>query len=190
MKQDYTMPINISVVFENAPSRIWTSSTLTPNHYLNLIPATWFYGLNCFFKKEVFFAQSFLVEHSIIDTKHYSCQSNFFNDFFKNSYFVYFYVYYFYHLKTKISIFVLPSLFDKVYSVESIYPNSNWLERESAEMYGVYFLGKKDHRKLLLDYSKTDSPMLKDFSTEGVSDFYFNFFEEQVCFTKSEVVEL
>jgi hypothetical protein len=57
-------------------------------------------------------------------------------------------------------------------------------------MYGFYFPGKKDQRKLLLDYSRSESPMLKDCATEGSVDFFFNFFEDQVCAVNSEVVEL
>jgi NADH:ubiquinone oxidoreductase subunit C len=57
-------------------------------------------------------------------------------------------------------------------------------------MYGVYFLNKKDARKLLLDYSKIENPMLKDFGTEGVQDCFYSFFEEQVITSAAEVVEL
>ena len=45
-------------------------------------------------------------------------------------------------------------------------------------------------RKLLLDYSKIENPMLKDFSSEGIQDVFYNFFENQVTINKSEIVEL
>ena len=190
MNFDYKAPINIAIVFENSTSRFWTTNAATPNYFVMSIPNSWFFGLNCFFKKEVTFNQSFLVEHSIIDASSYSTASSFFQSFFENKQFIYYYIYYFYHLKLKLNVVITPDFFDKVFSAETLYTNANWLERESAEMYGVYFLNKKDHRKLLLDYSKIDSPMLKDFGTEGVADFFYNFFEEQVCFVQSEIVEL
>jgi len=45
-------------------------------------------------------------------------------------------------------------------------------------------------RKLLLDYSKLDNPMLRDFASEGIQDVFFNFFENQVTVSQNEVVEL
>jgi NADH:ubiquinone oxidoreductase subunit C len=57
-------------------------------------------------------------------------------------------------------------------------------------MYGVFFYWKNDTRKLLLDYSKIENPMLKDFPCEGFMDVFFNFFENQVTIHKNEVIEL
>jgi NADH:ubiquinone oxidoreductase subunit C len=34
-------------------------------------------------------------------------------------------------------------------------------------MYGINFKNKSDNRSLLLDYSRNENPMLKDFPTEG-----------------------
>jgi len=57
-------------------------------------------------------------------------------------------------------------------------------------MYGVLYYFKHDIRKLLLDYSKLENPLLKDFSSEGVQDVFYNFFENQISINKSEVIEL
>lgn len=57
-------------------------------------------------------------------------------------------------------------------------------------MYGIHFINKKDTRKLLLDYSKNEYPLLKDFPSEGLQEVFFNVFNSQVSVTKSEVVEL
>jgi NADH:ubiquinone oxidoreductase subunit C len=57
-------------------------------------------------------------------------------------------------------------------------------------MFNITFSFKKDSRKLLLDYSKNEAPMLKDFNSDGLSDVFYNFFEDQVTFCNNEVVEL
>ena len=57
-------------------------------------------------------------------------------------------------------------------------------------MYGIFFEFKIDVRKLLLDYSKLENPLLKDFSSEGIVDVFYNFFENQVVFYKNEIIEL
>jgi NADH:ubiquinone oxidoreductase subunit C len=57
-------------------------------------------------------------------------------------------------------------------------------------MFGINYTFKNDIRKLLLDYSKNENPMLKDFPCEGYSDVFYNVFEEQVTFHANDVIEL
>lgn len=57
-------------------------------------------------------------------------------------------------------------------------------------MYGIFFKNKKDCRKLLLDYTKDENPLLKDFPTEGTSDVFYNFFEDQIVFDYNNTTEL
>jgi NADH:ubiquinone oxidoreductase subunit C len=57
-------------------------------------------------------------------------------------------------------------------------------------MYGIFYKNKLDCRKLLLDYTKNEFVLLKDFPSEGYSDYFFNILEQQVCSTQTEVVEL
>jgi NADH:ubiquinone oxidoreductase subunit C len=57
-------------------------------------------------------------------------------------------------------------------------------------MSGVNYIFKKDIRKLLLDYSKNENPLLKDFPVEGFSEIFYDFFEDQTIFLDTTVVEL
>jgi NADH:ubiquinone oxidoreductase subunit C len=57
-------------------------------------------------------------------------------------------------------------------------------------MFKINFTNKTDVRRLLLDYTKQEYPLLKDFPTEGFNDVYYNFFEDQVVYTTNTVVEL
>jgi hypothetical protein len=57
-------------------------------------------------------------------------------------------------------------------------------------MYGVNYFFKKDVRKLLLDYSSLENPMLKIYPTEGFFDVFYNFFDNQVITIESSSVEL
>lgn len=57
-------------------------------------------------------------------------------------------------------------------------------------MFGVMFYKKKDIRNLLLEYSKTEYPMLKEFPTEGYYDLYYNIFDDQLHYIESEFIEL
>ena len=79
---------------------------------------------------------------------------------------------------------------NKVSSIDKLYKNASWLERETAEMFGIGYYNKKDIRKLLLDYSKVESPLLKDFPTQGFSEVFYDFFEDQVVYLNNDVIEL
>lgn len=75
-------------------------------------------------------------------------------------------------------------------SIEGLYKNAGWIERETAEMYGINYKNKKDVRKLLTDYSNFENPMLKSYPSEGFFDVFYNFFDDQVVLTNNSVVEL
>lgn len=99
---------------------------------------------------------------------------------------------YFYQLKIKLTLILINNQKKqkKFVSMQSYYANANWLERETSEMYGLFFSSKQDTRKLLLDYSKIENPMLKHFPSEGLTDVFYNFFYQQVITSKNEVIEL
>jgi NADH:ubiquinone oxidoreductase subunit C len=102
--------------------------------------------------------------------------------------FIMYNTYYIYLSKIRLTIF--QNINKQVKSVDSIYPNASWLEREVFEMYNIQFINKKDSRSLLLDYSRNEFPMLKDFPTEGFYEIYFDFFENKVNYIKNEFIEL
>jgi NADH:ubiquinone oxidoreductase subunit C len=57
-------------------------------------------------------------------------------------------------------------------------------------MYGIKYKNKHDNRSLLLDYSRNEYPMLKDFPTEGYQEIYFDFFENKLQYVRNEFIEL
>lgn len=61
-----------------------------------------------------------------------------------------------------------------LYSIESIYYNFWWLEREVSEMSGVSFLHKFDTRNLLLEYFSIFKPLKKQFPSYGLTEIYYN----------------
>jgi len=75
-------------------------------------------------------------------------------------------------------------------SLESIFHNANWLERELIEFLNIEFFKKNDTRNLLLDYNFLAKPLLKNFPTEGFEELYFNFENYSLCYSKNEFIEL
>jgi NADH:ubiquinone oxidoreductase subunit C len=187
----YTLPLSIFVVFENLNPVIWTAESFYPNSYVLYLNKSWLYSINLFFKNEVFFSNSTLVENSAIDNNKNLDFLKKFNFFFKSRLFL-FYIYYFYTFKSKIVILTTydNNSLNKITSVDKIFKSASWLERETGEMFRVSYNLKTDSRRLLLDYSKQENPLLKDYPLEGFNDSFYNFFEDQVVYNNSTVVEL
>ncbi len=56
---------------------------------------------------------------------------------------------------------------EPVPSVVSLYPSANWYERETWDLYGVFFAEHPDLRRILTDYGFEGHPLRKDFPLTG-----------------------
>lgn len=191
MYKKYTLPLSIFVVFENVNPVLWTSESFYPNSYALYLNKSWLYSLNIFFKNEVFLSNSMLLESSAIDNKKNLNFLENFQFFFKNRILL-FYIYYFFTIKVKIMLFTTynNNKLTKITSLDKLYKSASWLERETGEMFKISYNNKTDTRRLLLDYSRQENPLLKDFPTEGFNDAFYSFFEDQVVYNNSTVIEL
>lgn len=191
MSSIHKFPIQIFIIFEKIKIQTWTSKSNLPNNYFIHLPKKWLFNINNLFKFELFFWNSSLTDLSAIDYSNFNDKSNS-NNFFLKDGFVLFFLYYFFFLKIKLNITVSFKPFSKesLKSIDLIYFNANWLEREASEMFGINFIFKKDLRKLLLDYSGVDNPLIKNYPSEGFLDIFYNFFEDQVLLTTNISNEL
>lgn len=55
----------------------------------------------------------------------------------------------------------------KVPSVVDIWPAANWFEREAFDLFGIFYIGHPDLRRLLTDYGFVGHPFRKDFPLIG-----------------------
>ncbi|MDI9346961.1 MAG: NADH-quinone oxidoreductase subunit C [Methylacidiphilales bacterium] len=63
-----------------------------------------------------------------------------------------------------------PVVSNKIYlidSVISVWSSADWLEREVFDMFGIYFSGHRDLRRILTDYGFVGHPFRKDFPLIG-----------------------
>lgn len=187
MLQKNIFPIQIFIILEKVNLNIWTNFLSNRTLFFLNLKNNWIVLFSQILNNELFLNNCSLIESSYID----------FNSFFlKNINFLkfkgmLFLNIYFYQLKIKMIVFLSNnSIFQSFFSLDKIFLNSNWLERESSEMYGLKFLYKNDTRNLLLEYSRKESVMSKEFQLEGFNDIYYSFFENQVILKKNFLVEL
>lgn len=62
----------------------------------------------------------------------------------------------------------------QISSICTIYPNSNWLEREVFDLYGIFFWDHPDLRRILTDYGFEHFPFRKDFPLNGYTEIRFD----------------
>ena len=69
-------------------------------------------------------------------------------------------------------------------SVVSVYPSAGWYERETWDMFGIFFRNHSDLRRMLTDYGFKGHPLRKDFPVTGFVEVRYNDFRKRILYEK------
>jgi len=74
-------------------------------------------------------------------------------------------------------------------SVTNIWNCANWLEREAFDLYGIFFIGHNDLRRILTDYGFIGHPFRKDFPLIGETEIRYDAKQERVIYDPISITE-
>jgi NADH-quinone oxidoreductase subunit C len=67
-------------------------------------------------------------------------------------------------------------------SVTGLFSSANWWEREAWDMFGIYFSGHPDLRRILTDYGFEGHPLRKDFPLSGFVEVRYDDEQKRVVY--------
>lgn len=74
-------------------------------------------------------------------------------------------------------------------SVVPIFQGANWFERETWDMFGVFFEGHPDLRRIMTDYGFEGHPLRKDFPTTGYTEVRYDEEKKRVVYEPLELTQ-
>jgi NADH:ubiquinone oxidoreductase subunit C len=80
-------------------------------------------------------------------------------------------------------------LFENLNSVSSIFKSADWLEREIWDMFGIFFLGHTNLRRILTDYGFVGFPLRKDFPLSGYVEIRYDEITKSIVLEPLELTQ-
>lgn len=81
----------------------------------------------------------------------------------------------------RIYVRLLSDVFLFIKSLSGLFRSATWLEREVYDMFGLFFFGNEDLRRILTDYGFNGFPLQKDFPLTG-------FVEKQYILSENTII--
>lgn len=76
-----------------------------------------------------------------------------------------------------------------VFTITNLFKNANWSEREVWDMFGIFFFGNRDLRRILTDYGFIGHPLRKDFPLTGFTEIFYSDFYKRIVHRPVELMQ-
>ena len=76
--------------------------------------------------------------------------------------------------RLRMRVFAPDDGFPVLDSLTAVWPNADWYERESFDLYGIVYSGHADLRRILTDYGFVGHPFRKDFPISGYVEMRYD----------------
>jgi NADH dehydrogenase (ubiquinone) Fe-S protein 3 len=90
---------------------------------------------------------------------------------------------------TKIIVSIITNELTYVPSIIKIFKSAGWLEREVWDMYGIYFTGNSELRRILTDYGFSGHPLRKDFPLTGFTEISYSLSRKKIVIEPVELTQ-
>lgn len=74
-------------------------------------------------------------------------------------------------------------------SITPVFPGASWFERETYDLFGVFFSGHPDLRRLLTDYGFEGHPLRKDFPVTGFVEVRYDDEKKRVVYEPVQLTQ-
>ncbi|RCK55517.1 putative NADH-ubiquinone oxidoreductase 30 subunit, mitochondrial [Candida viswanathii] len=74
-------------------------------------------------------------------------------------------------------------------SITPFFDGANWYERETYDLFGVFFVGHPDLRRIMTDYGFEGHPLRKDFPTTGYTEVRYDEEKKRVIYEPLELTQ-
>lgn len=84
----------------------------------------------------------------------------------------------------RFKVFLELSHLEKVYSVIPVYSNADWWEREVWDLFGIFFAGHPNLKRIMTDYGFQGHPLRKEFPLQGFVELRYSEEQKRVFYQK------
>jgi NADH:ubiquinone oxidoreductase subunit C len=91
--------------------------------------------------------------------------------------------------KNSINFYIKLRKDNKIFSLENITKSCVWLQREVWDMYGIFFQGTTDLRRILTDYGFNSFPLRVDFPVLGYVELYYDIEMAELLYKKIDTAQ-